>query len=135
MELLGYNLVGGDGFIWTDLFLRARDKHRGSYFRSVQLVDLETGRQVSHSDDIIDEHMWKRGNLYQERRLLWLNDVAPGKYYVRVVLQGPPAPPWYVVPSPGEVVALEVPLLVLSDSEKDLVAAEAGEILVYTLAQ
>jgi hypothetical protein len=135
IKLLGYSLVGGDGFVWSDLFLRAMDKHQGSYFLSVQLVDRETGRDISHSDDIIPDHMWKRGDLYQERRLLWLNDVSPGRYCLRVVVQGPPAPGWYVVPSPGEVVTLEVPLLVLPHSENDPAAVESGTILAYTLAQ
>ncbi len=116
MELSGYNLVGGDGFVWTDLFLRAMDKHQGSYFLSVQLVDVETGQEVLASDDIIPDHTWKRGDLYQERRILWLNDIAPGRYYLRIVLQGPPAPGWYVAPSQGQVVTLEVPLLVLPHS-------------------
>jgi hypothetical protein len=108
MELLGYNLVGEEGFVWADLFLRSTDKYQGSYFLSAQLVDLDTGQIVSHSDDIIPGRKWKKGDLFQERRILWLNDITPGRYSLRVVLQGPPAPRWHVEPSPGEVIALDV---------------------------
>jgi hypothetical protein len=135
VELLGYNLLGGAGFVWTDLFLRATDRHQGSYFLSVQLLDRENGQQVLHSDDIIPDRRWKRGDLYQERRILWLNDVEPGRYTLRIVLQGPPAPEWYVAPSPGVVATIEVPLLILPKSEEGPTGVEAGTICAYTLAQ
>jgi hypothetical protein len=133
MELLGYNLAGGEGFVWTDLFLRSTDKHQGSYFLSVQLVDPDTGMRVSHSDDIIPDHSWKKGDLYGEQRILWLDDVAPGRYSLRIVLQGPPAPGWNTEPSPGDVVVQDVPLLVLPLSARDQGVVEAGTIIAYTL--
>jgi len=74
-------------------------------------------------------------DLYQERRLLWLDGVEPGRYRLRIVLQGPPAPGQDVEPSPGEVVTLDVPLLVLPASEKGLSVAEAGTIVAYTPAE
>ncbi|MGD9374376.1 MAG: hypothetical protein PVJ23_01220 [Anaerolineae bacterium] len=132
LEVLGANLVGGDGFVWTDLFLRSTERHQGSYFLSVQLLDPDTGRDVSHSDDIISERPWKDGDLYQERRILWLNDVPPGQYSLRVVLQGPPAPPYYVEPSPGDVAVLDVPLLVLPASERGAGPPEGDWIVAYT---
>ena len=110
MELLGYNLVRGDGVLWTDIFLRSRDKHQGSYLLSVQLLDPGTGRVVSQAQGVIPERLWKRGDLYQERRILWLDDVRPGRYSLRIVLQGPPAPWPYVEPAPGEFVVLDIAL-------------------------
>lgn len=133
MELLGYSLAGGEGFVWTDLFLRSTDKHQGSYLLSVQLVDPDTGQAVSHSDDIIPEHTWKEGDLYGEQRILWLDDVPPGQYSLRIVLQGPPAPGWYSEPSPGEVVDQDVPLLVLPLSARDQGEVDAETIIAYTL--
>jgi hypothetical protein len=135
MELLGYNMVGGDGFVWVDLFWRSTAKHQGSYFLSVELVDQNTGQGVSHADDVIPDHVWKEGDLYQERRILWLNDVPPGRYSLRIVLQGPPAPVSYTEPSPGETAVLEVPLLVLPASAKGSEVPEPGSIVAYTLAE
>ena len=132
LEVLGANLVGGDGYIWTDLFLRSTERHQGSYRLSIQLLDPDSGRDVSHSDDIIADRMWQDGDLYQERRILWLNDVPPGRYSLRVVLQGPPAPAFYMKPSPGEVAVLEVPLLVLPASEQGAAPPAGNWIVAYT---
>jgi len=92
MELLGYNLVDEDGYAWADLFLRSTDRHQGSYSLAVQLVDLDTGQIVSRSDSTIPDRLWKKGDLFQERRILWLDDTMPERYSLRVTLQGPPAP-------------------------------------------
>jgi hypothetical protein len=136
MELQGYNMVGGDGFVWVDLFWRSTAKHQGSYSLSVQLADPESGQCVTHVEDVIPEHAWKEGDLYQERRILWLNDVAPGRYPLCIALQGPPAPqPYAGEPTPGETAVLEVPLLVLPASAKGSEVPEPGWIVAYTLAE
>jgi hypothetical protein len=135
MELLGYNLVGGDGFVWTDLFWRSTAKHRGSHSLSVHLVDPETGQSVAYVDAVIPEQEWKRGDLYQERRVLWLDDVPPGRYSLAVALDGLPAPGQGTSePSPGGVVVLDAPVLVLPASSKDSVVPEKGWIVAYTSA-
>lgn len=72
------------------------------------------------------------GDLYQERRILWLNNVPPGQYSLRVVLQERPAPGYYVEPSPGEVAVLDVPLLVLPVSEQGSVPPEGDWTVAYT---
>jgi len=136
MELLGYNMVGGDGFVWVDLFWRSTAKHQGSYSLSVQLADPESGQCFAHVENVIPEHAWKEGDLYQERRFLWLNDVAPGRYPLSIALQGPPAPqPYAGEPTPGETAVLEVPLLVLPASAKGSEVPEPGWIIAYTLAE
>jgi hypothetical protein len=132
LEVLGANLVGGDGFVWTDLFLRSTQRHQGSYLFSVELLDADAGRDVSHSDDIISDRMWRDGDLYQERRILWLNNVPPGQYSLRVVLQERPASGYYMEPSPGEVAILDVPLQVLPVSEQGSVPPEGDWIVAYT---
>jgi hypothetical protein len=136
MELLAYNMVGGDGFLWVDLFWRSTAKHQGSYSLSVELADPESGQCPTHAESIIPEHAWKEGDLYQERRILWLNDVAPGRYSLCIVLQGPPAPdPYAGDPSPGEVAVLEVPLLVLPAPAKGSDVPEPGWIVAYSLVE
>jgi hypothetical protein len=129
LEVLGYNLIGGDGFVWADLFLRSTEKHQGSYVLSLQLVGPDSDRDVSHSDDIIPYREWKQGDLHQERRLLWLDGVPPGQYALRILLQSTPLS---VPPAPGDVAVLDVPLLVLPASQKGSTALEEGWIVAYT---
>jgi hypothetical protein len=129
LEVLGYNLIGGDGFVWADLFLRSTEKHQGSYVLSLQLVGPDSDRDVSHSDDIIPYREWKQGDLHQERRLLWLDGVPPGQYALRILLQSTPLS---VPPAPGDVAVLDVPLLVLPASQKGSIALEEGWIVAYT---
>jgi hypothetical protein len=129
LEVLGYNLIGGDGFVWADLFLRSTEEHQGSYSLSVQLVGPDSDRDVSRSDDIIPDRRWKAGDLYQERRLLRLNGVPPGQYSLRILLQSAPLS-W--PPAPGDVAVLDVPLLVLPASEQGTTALEEGWIVAHT---
>jgi hypothetical protein len=131
MELLGYNLLGGDGFVWADLFLRSTARHQASYFLSVRLLDSETGRNVAHSDDIIPDRTWKQGDLYQVRRILWLNDVPPGSYSFQVLLQGPLAPTQSVEPAPEAIVILQQPLLVLPASAEGAPLPQGARTVGY----
>jgi hypothetical protein len=134
MELTGYNMMGGDGFVWTDLFLRSSSRHTGSYLLSAQFLDPGTGQVVSRLDDTIPNRKWKREDLYQQRQILWLDNTAPGRYSLRVVLEGPPAPTQYREPSPGEVAALEVPLVVLPVGMQGSVTAPDRVFVAFTHA-
>ncbi|MFN2289815.1 MAG: hypothetical protein ACK2UC_01370 [Anaerolineae bacterium] len=110
MELLGYNVMEGDRFLWTDVFLRSSERHGAAYLLSMELLDPATGTEVAQAQNTIPEHQWKRGELYQERQILWFGDVIPGQYSLRIVLQDMLAPGHDVEPSPGEVVDLEIVL-------------------------
>ena len=135
MELQGYNLEGGDGFVWTDLFWRSMVKHQASYPVSVHLLDPETGQSVSQVDGVIPEHEWNRGDLYADRWILWLDDVPPGRYSLGIALDGSPASEQRVgEPSPENLAVLDVPLLVLPASSHDSAAPEEGWIIAYTTA-
>jgi hypothetical protein len=129
LELLGYNLIGGDGFVWADLFLRSTERHQASYSLSVQMVGAEGGREVSRSDAIISDRRWKAGDLYQSRRLLGLDGVPPGQYSLRIVLRPAPVSS---PPVPGDIALLDVPLLVLPASEQGTTALQEDWIVAHT---
>ena len=78
IELLGYNLVRGEGFAWLDLYWRSTAKHDTTYDLAVQLVDPVDGAVVASAEAPIQKHQWKRRDLHQERLLLWL-DREPGE--------------------------------------------------------
>jgi hypothetical protein len=135
LELLGYNLVGGEGLVWVDLFWRSTAKHRGGYSVSVELEHPETRLSLDHMDGTIPEQAWKVGDLYGEQMVMWLDNVSTGSYSVRVSVQELPAssrlidPPW-----PGDTVVLDRPLVVLPASAIGEAVPEDGGIFAYTLA-
>jgi hypothetical protein len=129
MELLGYSLIGGDGFVWTDLFLRSTEKHQGAYKLSVELVETSGGQEVPRSEGVIPDRRWKAGDLYQARRLLRLDGVPPGQYSLRIVLQRAQA---FSAPLPGDIAWVEAPLLVLPASEPATTVLEEDWIVAHT---
>jgi hypothetical protein len=135
MELLGYDMVGGEGFVWVDLFWRSTARHQASHFLSVHLVNPETGQSMSHVDDVVPEQEWNEGDLYGERRVLWLNDVPPGRYALGIEIDGQgTAYQDPGSPASNRLVMLDVPVRVLAASSKGSGVAEAGGIVAYTTA-
>jgi hypothetical protein len=127
LELLGYNLEGGEGFLWVDLFWRSTAQHQKTHFLWVHLLDPETGQSVVSEEGIIQKFDWREGDLFQERRILWLDDVAPGEYTLGVALDAAPVVDEQTARLlPDRVVMLDVPIRVLPVALKDLAAPYEG---------
>jgi hypothetical protein len=113
-EMLGYSLTAREGSIWVDLFWRSTANHQKTHFLWVHLLNPETGQSVVSEEGLIGKYDWKEGDLFQERRILWLDDVAPGQYALGVALDATP-----IVDDqgasllPGGVVMLDVAVRVL----------------------
>jgi hypothetical protein len=127
IELLGYNLCGGDGYLWVDLFWRATERHQRTHFLWVHLLDADTGESVTSEEGNIPKYDWREGDLYQERRILWLDDVPPGSYKLGVALDSAPLvgsetaklmPDWLIM--------IEAPIEVLPAADRDGLAPNDG---------
>jgi hypothetical protein len=132
MEIAGYNLAGGDGFLWTDLFVRSTEKHDGTPFLTVRLVDAETGQSAVSENGLIMKYQWKQGDLIQERRVLWLDGVRPGRYRLGVALDHDPT----IDLQTGELVTehtvtLDTPVLVLPAGAPEPEGLEPGTIVAH----
>jgi hypothetical protein len=114
VELLGTNLDAGEGFLWVDLFWRGTARHERTHFMWVHLLDPETGQSVVSEEGLIMKYDWREGDLFQDRRILWLDDVPPGEYRLGVALDATPTDYWEgAVLLPSGVVMLDVPVHVL----------------------
>jgi hypothetical protein len=78
------------------------------------------------------KYEWRDRDLYQERRVLWLDDVAPGQYTLGIALDAAPLVDEQTTELlPGGVVMLDVPVWVLPAAQKDSSAAVEGGIVVH----
>lgn len=141
-ELLGYNLEGGDGFVWVDLFWRGLDRHHQAYSLLVQLLDPTTGHPVVSNDGFIPKLDWRKGEIFQERRILWLKDVPQGQYSLGIVLS-PKAEPDKRIPAFDrhtaepwleDMAISDIPVLVLPKALQDSPVPEERRIVAYTTA-
>jgi hypothetical protein len=134
-EMLGYSLTAGEGSIWVDLFWHSTAKHQKTHFLWVHLLDPETGQSVVSEEGLIMKYDWKEGDLFQERRILWLDDVAPGQYALGVALDATPIVDEQAASLlPGGVVMLDVAVRVSPAGLKDSPASEEGGIVGDTPA-
>lgn len=88
IELLGYDLMAGDGFAWVDLYWRSTEAHQRSYPRAITLIDRSTGQSIGQTMGTIDKQGWEKGELYQERVVLWLEDALPEDPVLGIELAG-----------------------------------------------
>jgi hypothetical protein len=113
IEMLGYSLSGGDSYIWADLFWRSTAKHQRTYELSLHLFDPETLEQVVQAEGAIQKDQWKKGELFGERMLLWVDGVPPGQYRLGIRIDVTP-----VIQDcgaellPGNVILLDAPVIV-----------------------
>jgi hypothetical protein len=142
VEMVGYSLLGGDGFLWTDLYWRGTEEHFQPYLLSLYLLDQKTGEVVASGSEMIPKLEWRNGDLLQERRVLWLNDVPQGQYSLGVAL-GPKDEPEQRFPArdpqsgevwPENLAILDVPVLVLPAGLKEVPVSRQGRIVAYTAA-
>jgi hypothetical protein len=112
VDLVGYNLVLGDGFVWADLFLRRTNQHQGAVALSLQLVDLDSGQVASQSNHEVRGLGWQEGDLWHERRILWLEGALPESLSLLLVPERPLASPAGAESSTAEVVTVDEPRLV-----------------------
>jgi hypothetical protein len=145
IEMLGYDLLAGDRFVWVDLYWRSLVDHEQPYVLFVQLLEAETGRRVAASDDVLHKLEWSAGDIVHERRLMMVDGVPPGQYELALGLYYPdraddriPArkptkgrtrggEAW-----PGNVVRLDIPVVVLASLLKDSAVSEDDRLVVYT---
>jgi hypothetical protein len=134
IEMLGYDALAGDSFIWVDLYWRSLADHERPYVLFVQLLEAETGRRVAASDDILHKLAWSAGDIVHERRLVMVDSVPPGQYVLAVGLYHPGQSgdriPVYKPAEgpmrsgeawPGNVVRLDLPVVVLASAPADRV--------------
>jgi 4-amino-4-deoxy-L-arabinose transferase-like glycosyltransferase len=142
IELLGYNLEGGDGFVWIDLFWRSLDRHHQAYSSLVQLLDPTTKQPIALNDSFIQKLDWRKGEIFQDRRILWLRDVPQGQYSLGIVLS-PKAEPEKRIPAfdkhstepwPDNMAIPDIPALVLPATLKDSPVSKRGRVVAYTTA-
>jgi hypothetical protein len=88
VELLGYDWMEGDGFVWVDLYWRSTDRHERRYPRAIFLTDPSTGRSIGQAAGVIEKHEWEKGELFQDRVLLWLEDSLPDEPLLAIELDG-----------------------------------------------
>jgi hypothetical protein len=132
IELLGLNLVGGNGFIWIDLFWRSTARHQETYELSVHLLDPETGQSFVSASGTIQKQSWKKGELFGERMILWLDAVPPGQYSLGLALGDRRS----IDRRTGEllpetVAVLNVPVLVQPPASKDSPVLDKGGIIAH----
>jgi hypothetical protein len=113
VEMLGYSLSGGESYIWTDLSWRSAAKHQRTYELSLHLFDPETMQQILQAEGTIQKDQWKKGELFGERMLLWVDGVPPGQYRLGIRIDAAP-----VIQDcnaellPGNVILLDAPVVV-----------------------
>ncbi len=90
IELLGYGLSGSDSYVWVDLFWRSTAKHQRTYDLSLHLYDPETLQQIVQAEGTIQKDQWKKGELFGERMLLWVDGVPPGRYRLGLKIDAAP---------------------------------------------
>jgi hypothetical protein len=143
IEMLGYNLTEGDGFVWTDLYWRGLEEHIQNYLLSIELIDPKTGQRFLSDHALMPKSEWGSGDLFHERRISWLDNVPQGQYSMGVSLHLDEKPQ-ELIPAlnastneqwPGNVVMLDIPLLVLPASLKGSSPPGEGRLVVYTSAQ
>ncbi|MFC2030353.1 hypothetical protein ACFLWA_06455 [Chloroflexota bacterium] len=143
LELLGFNLVGDEGFVWVDLYWRATAPLDQPLILTMHLLDPVTGQPVVSAGDILHRLEWKRGDLLHETRVLWLDDVPQGQYPLGLVLS-PQAEPEQSIraydsslgdPWPDDMAVLNQPLLVLPAALGDLPVSSEDRIVAYTTAE
>ena len=143
VELLGYNLVGDEGFVWVDLYWRATAPLDEPLILTMHLLDPVTGGPLASAGDILHRLEWKRGDLLHETRVMWLDDVPQGQYSLGLVLS-PQAEPERSIrafdgakgePWPDEMAVLDQPVLVLPAALRDLPVSSEGRMVAYTTAE
>jgi hypothetical protein len=88
IELLGHNLMEGDGFVWIDLFWRSTAAHQRAYPRAIHLTDPSTGQSIAWSAGFVQKYEWEKGELFQERIVLWLDHALPDHALLGIELDG-----------------------------------------------
>ena len=88
IELLGYDLMEGDGFAWIDLYWRSTAAHQRTYPRTIHLIDASTGQSIAQSAGTVQKYEWEKGDLFQERMVLWLDDALPDEPLLGIELDG-----------------------------------------------
>ena len=123
MEMRGFDLVGGQGFLWSDL--SAKPGGASAALQSLRYSSWRVGaaRPVAKTIAEFPGSRMERGATVQERRILWINDVAPGQYALGLILK---APGTSILPfrvkrraCPDCAVKLDVPVLVVPAALRD----------------
>jgi hypothetical protein len=90
IELLGFSLSEGDSYMWADLYWHSTARHQKTYGLSLHLFDAETLQQILQAEGTIQKDQWRRGELFGERMLLWVDGVPPGRYRLGVQVDATP---------------------------------------------
>jgi hypothetical protein len=141
IELLGYNVVAGDGLVWVDLYWRSVADH-GAIHASVQLIDPATRERVAASDGVIAGAGQNEGEILHERRLIMTNDILPGQYSLGIALYDPSSAGSRIGATdvqsgelwPGNMVMLGAPVLVVPSTPSAATGQEEGRIVVHSSA-
>jgi hypothetical protein len=88
IELLGYNVMDGEGFVWIDLFWRSTASVQRTYARAIDFLDPATGQSIAGSQGQIQKHEWNEGERFQERILIWLDKDLQDDAVLSVELDG-----------------------------------------------
>ncbi len=141
-ELVGYSLVGSEGYLWVDLYWHSLEQHSQPYLLTLYLLDYKTGQIIASNQNMIPKLEWGKGELLHERRVLWISDVPQGQYTVGVTLsrweaaderivafQEPNGGPW-----PLSMALLDTPVLVLPTDLRESPVVRDGRVVAYSRA-
>jgi hypothetical protein len=109
---------------------------------TMHLLDPVTGQLVASAGDILHRLEWRRGELLQESRVLWLDGVPQGQYALGLVLSPQAEPENRIAAYDGstgeswaeQMVILDMPVLVLPAALSDLPVSSEGRIVAYSSA-